>query len=307
MMRGVASRFPGFAKNPRGGEPPSAFYCYRVWMKHLWHLWDNGLREMPTTVVELGPGRSLGVGVAALLSGANEYYGLDAYPACDFLATRAMLEDIVDLFRHRTGQMSEGWPSYGPGFPDHILPQSVLDTTLTPQRIDSIGDALLNLSSMMGYAAPWWSNIVAPESVDLVVSHAVVQYLPDIDKAYQSMYDWLRPGGMISHQIDFSGLSYARVRWNSHWSHNERTWRLIVSNRPGKINRQPFSAHLKAIQDAGFEVTSAMRNLDRGGIAREALAPRWGAMSEEDLHTRGGFIQARKPLNGGRKFRARPK
>ena len=56
-------------RSPKGGKAPSASYSYDVSMKHLWSLWKNGVRKLPETVVELGPGQSLGVGLAALLFG----------------------------------------------------------------------------------------------------------------------------------------------------------------------------------------------------------------------------------------------
>jgi len=51
--------------------------CYEVWLKHPTLLWENQLQAIPNTVAELGPGDSLGVGLAALLSGASKFYVLD--------------------------------------------------------------------------------------------------------------------------------------------------------------------------------------------------------------------------------------
>ena len=285
------------AKSPKGGEAPSASYGYDVWMKHLWHLWKNGLQKMPETVVELGPGQSLSVGLAALLSGANAYYGLDSVHVCDLSASADLLDEILLLFRAQAGQQIRGWPSYGPEFPHHILPQPLLDIALSPRRTEDIARAFDHHSPItIRYVAPWENRSIEPGSADLVLSHVVMQYFSDPAKIYTTMYDWLRPGGMISHQIDFSGLQFARAEWNSHWSRDEWTWWMITGNRPGAIGRLPFSAHVSAIQSAGFEIACAMINSDQGGIPRKALASRWVGLSDSDLHARGGFIQARKPF-----------
>ena len=39
--------------------------------------YKNGLLYQPTTISELGPGDSLGIGLAGLISCANRYYALD--------------------------------------------------------------------------------------------------------------------------------------------------------------------------------------------------------------------------------------
>src|SRR4051794_41040724 len=114
IAKGLASRIPGIRKRPKGGEAPSASYGYDVWMKHLWHLRKNGLERMPATVVELGPGQSLGVGLAALLSSANAYYGLDSARICNLRASENLLDEMVLLFHRRAGQQIKGWPGYGP-------------------------------------------------------------------------------------------------------------------------------------------------------------------------------------------------
>jgi SAM-dependent methyltransferase len=298
IVRGLASRVPRMRKKPKGGEAPSASYSYDVWMKHLWHLWKNGVTKVPETVVELGPGRSIGVGLAALLSGANTYYGLDSARICDLSASTQLLQEILVLFRERAGQQIKGWPAYGPEFPKHILSKPFLRSVLSPERIEDIEKAFRSDSSVtVGYIAPWTDSSLGPGSADLVLSHVVMQYFDELVSTYTVMYDWLKPGGAISHQIDFSGHQFARNEWNSHWSREEWIWRLIVGQRPGAISRLPFSAHVSAIQSAGFEILCAMPYMDNTGIPHNALARRWIGLSISDLHTRGGFIQAQKPLS----------
>ena len=48
-------------------------------MTHLNRLNTNGFAGVPKTVAELGPGDSIGVGLAALLSGAKSYVALDIH------------------------------------------------------------------------------------------------------------------------------------------------------------------------------------------------------------------------------------
>jgi len=74
VVKGLLTLVPGISgilPKPGTGGTNSALYCYEVWLKHLTMLWENGMRFLPNTLAELGPGDSLGVGPAAMLSGIN--------------------------------------------------------------------------------------------------------------------------------------------------------------------------------------------------------------------------------------------
>src|SRR5216110_2845407 len=78
-----------------GGATHSAGYCYGVWLKHLTLLRAHGLATVPQAVAELGPGDSLGVGLCALLSGADDYVGLDVVAHSDLASNQSVLDDLI--------------------------------------------------------------------------------------------------------------------------------------------------------------------------------------------------------------------
>lgn len=139
---GALTYLPGFERliAARGtGGTDSARYCYGVWLKHLVMLWECGMRSMPRTLAELGPGDTLGVGLAAMLSGVDEYYALDVIEYANRDANLRILDELVALFSQRAPRTHKGWPDYDSYldaglFPSHILPASVLDAALAPAQ-----------------------------------------------------------------------------------------------------------------------------------------------------------------------------
>jgi hypothetical protein len=59
------------------GGSDSARYCYAAWLRHLASFSDVAPELRPRVAAEMGPGDSLGLGIAALLSGVERYAALD--------------------------------------------------------------------------------------------------------------------------------------------------------------------------------------------------------------------------------------
>jgi hypothetical protein len=288
------------------GSTASAIYCYEVWLKHLVLLWAHGMRTIPRTLAELGPGDTLGVGLAALLCGVDHYYGLDAVKYSNPQANLAIFDDLLALLRKRSPRTKRGWPDYDAYlderlFPGHILTDELLERSLAPERIKRIRDSIAEPDRTgsgditVRYVAPWSHDAdITERSVDLIVSHAVLQSVLELDATYAALYSWLKPGGWMSHQIDFTSFRTAR-EWNGHWAYSERVWNLIVGRRPYLINREPHSTHLRLLTKHGFTIACDLQHYsNEPGIPRARLSARWKHIDEADFTCSGAFIQARK-------------
>ena len=79
IIKGLISFLPlvNKIKGREGGGANYARYCYSVWLRHLKLANESGMNEVPHTLAELGPGDSLGIGIAALLSGVKSYCAFD--------------------------------------------------------------------------------------------------------------------------------------------------------------------------------------------------------------------------------------
>jgi hypothetical protein len=315
---GLASYVPPLSRRVarRSGGTSSARYCYAVWLRHLVLAHRNGLATDLGAVAELGPGDSLGVGLAALLSGATTYYALDTVPYSTPDGTRAVFDALVALFDRRAPiPDADEFPRIRPRldsyeFPAHILTDTRLRASLQPERRAAIRAAIDAMRGAgragwahgtgevgLAYLAPWHDPaIIAPGSVDLIVSQAVLEYPPDLAATYAAMDAWLTPGGFMSHTIDLSAHGLA-LHWNGHWAYPDLVWRAVAGRRPYAPNRAPHSAHLALLRRRQYRIVGDLVEYDREGIARTQLAHRFRHLSDADLVTRRVVLQAIKPAH----------
>lgn len=68
LIRGYKDKFK--KETPMRGSD-SALYCYSIWLRYLKTMYEYGITTHANTILELGPGETLGCGIAALITGAN--------------------------------------------------------------------------------------------------------------------------------------------------------------------------------------------------------------------------------------------
>lgn len=305
LITGIATLVPGVKRiRPNGGgATASARYCYSVWLRHLVMAHKNALNTFPRTVAELGPGDSLGIGLSALASGAERYYALDVVPYSSPERNLSIFDEIIALFRQRTDIPGrEELPAVKPylddySFPSDILTAARLEEALDDVRLERIRHSIKTPNrqeSLIDYIVPWFDDgRIRHKSVDMLYSQTVLQHVDELAHTYQTMYDWLRDDGYISHQIDLTCRDTSE-HWNGHWTLSDFQWKLIRGKRPYLINRVPHSQHLELLRESGFRVVCDKTVLEESKIGRQHLAKRFSQISDEDLTTRGAFIQAVK-------------
>lgn len=300
LARGAATYLPGVAalqrQVTRTGGTNSARYCYSVWLRHLTLGQRNGLcARVPRRVAELGPGDSLGIGLAALLSGAERYCGLDALPLANPQRNQAVFEELVGLFSARAPIPDDAeFPNVGPRLGCYDFP-SALVPPLESERVAIIRRDLQRLGSRpstIRYIAPWLSPTEIEEGgADMIFSQAVLEHVADLRAAYAAMRAWLAPGGWLSHQIDFRSHGTAS-EWYGHWTYEPWVWRLLLGRRAFLINREPHSTHLRLLHEVGLTVVCEQPETAPCADRRKLARP-FAHLSDEDLRTCGTFIQAR--------------
>jgi SAM-dependent methyltransferase len=309
LVVGMATYVPGLRSltGRKTGGTVSARYCYSVWLRHLSMLHASALPTKFETAVELGPGDSLGIGLAAILSGAERYLAVDAIRYADNSLNLQIFEELIALFRAQAPipddaelpLVQPSLPSYA--FPADVLTSARLDAALSPKRLDLIRACISNpprtarAEAPVCYIVPWEPGVIRDASVDLVLSQSVLEYPCDLAGIYSEMRRWLKPGGVMSHEIDFKSMGLT-TEWNGHWSCSDAVWRLAAGRRRNRLNREPHSTHIALVEKMGCRIVRDERIIRPSGITRAQLAPRFHFLVDDDLTTSSALIQAVKPV-----------
>lgn len=313
LIKAVIKSVPGIERvlnlhKTSGGSTLDARYCYSVWLRHLILAYETGWTAIPENIAELGPGDSLGVGISALISGAAQYYAFDAVKYHSPEVNLKVFDDLVVLFRQKTPVPDDTeFPKLKPflkdyGFPGHILTPAHMDEMLNEQRLLKIRNSIKALGKgpaieadpMITYMAPWNdASVIKNQSVDMILSQAVLMHIDDLQSAYETMFKWLKPKGLMSHQIDFKSVGTADTPFG-HWEYSDLEWKIIRGRRSYLLNREPCSTHIKYLNGCNFNIVREVRVAEETPIEKNRLARRFRNLTAEDLGTSGLFVQATK-------------
>jgi hypothetical protein len=307
VVTGLATYVPGLWERFRGatGGTVSARYCYSVWLRHLVVNTQNGMPGIPRVVAELGPGDSIGIGLAALISGVEKYFALDIVRYARDLDNLRVFDELVGLFQQQASiPGADEFPRVIPelksyAFPAHILTPQHLAEALAPERIERLRADLRGINgpgadSSLVYAVPWTDDVVVRKSeVDLIMSQAVLEHVDDLPGTYAAMHSWLKPNGWMSHAIDFKSHGITE-EWNGHWAFSPVAWRIVRGKRSYLLNRAPASVHHRLLRNTGFEIVKTFDQVNEKGIARNKLADGFRELSDSDFGTATSFVVATK-------------
>lgn len=304
LFTGLATFVPGvrtLSERSTGGTV-SPEYCFQIWLRHLMLAERVQLPTDPHVVAELGPGDSLGTGVAALLTGASTYIAVDLVEYAASTKNVEMVAAISDLLSRRAPV--PGIDALGPDevaesrFPSEILDDARVQKVLAPGRVNAIRAAVAQPGTehdgvSVSYTAGQGRTFELVDLADVVFSQAVLEHVDDLEQVYGASSAILRRGGFASHAIDFKSHHFARG-WNGHWTFSDREWGMVRGRRRYAINREPLSTHLRLIEAAGLEIVNVQRTLRESAIARRDLSARFRSISDEDLRTSSALVQAVK-------------
>jgi len=139
------------------------------------------------TILELGPGADLGVGLILLSIGANKYNSLDI---------NNLVETVPDeLYEHLFEVM--GQQDNIKRQADDLARQLELTKSNTNEELNYVCDPTFNIGRFKD------------EDIDLVLSNAAFEHFDDIQTTLSQLSDILKPGGTLLAEIDLS----THTRW----------------------------------------------------------------------------------------------
>lgn len=180
------------------------------------------------TLLELGPGGSLGFGLLALQSGAKKYYAIDD-GIHTFVGKRQLLQ-----YSQLCGDMKN--------IQHYFIPQKD-GVSYNPHFIQ-----YLSINQESTYPLP-------DNSIDVIYSCAVLEHVHDLTLCFSEMTRVLKPGGILYHEVDlrdhiFSQKSLWFLTLSDHWFH------LLFSHTGGFVNRKRKSHYRQLAEQHHLSILS---------------------------------------------------
>lgn len=158
-------------------------------------LWDFFLKKYcgddfsikNKTILELGPGADLGVGLILLSIGAKKYNSLDINNLIETVPDE-LYEELFNTIEKQDNTITSI---------SELTKQLDLTKNAKNENLNYICDPLFNI------------NRFKDEGIDLVLSNAAFEHFDDIKKTFDQLSEIVKPGGTLLAEIDLS----THTRW----------------------------------------------------------------------------------------------
>lgn len=264
----VLSRLPvgyGFWRQRnlfRHGKMDDPGYATRVFATHYRRYVEAGGRPEGYSVLELGPGDSLGTALIARAHRAAETILVDAVDAAE--NDMAPYRRLADHLRRETG---------------HRVAEADLanrKALLANNNGRYLTDGLASLRSL------------PDASLDFIFSHAVLEHIrrAEFEDHLRELHRILKPGGIMSHRIDFkdhlggglNNLRFSHSCWEAPW----------FAEAGFYTNRLRCSEVMRMLDAQGFRSGVLHRDTwQTPPLPRTSLAADFRNLSDDDIRVSG--------------------
>lgn len=263
---------------PYEEDPGNNAYCITNGLEQLAALRDAGVAVDGVEVLEFGTGWTPLIPLLFHLAGAQ----------------RLMLTDIDQLMDEHTIFRAR-----------EIVASRIGDAARLLGRSEEGLLASLHAPLPYDYLVPWDAALHPAESVDILISRAVLEHVPEDQlRVFLAQFRRiLRPGGVMCHVVDNS----------DHWQHRDHSlsrveflryedddwiWRLAQLNDQTYQNRLRHSDYERLFAEAGFTLLRSLGEPDPRcleDLRHLSLSSRFRGRNPRDLAILGSLFVARKP------------
>lgn len=270
IARSAVSYMPIFKHvlKKTGTSPVQGVYYSDIYSSHKKKLSEYGFVFPSKIIAEIGPGDSFGVGMCAILDGFEKYYALDVISHTNISKNLKVLDDIKANYTNK----------------EEIIKILQYDIN-NPNHLES---------HIQSHVSWFKKELIIKNSVNLIISNAVLEHIINVSDAYQAMFEWLQPGGYCSHVIDYGAHEFSNT-WYKHLYYHDFLWKFLMHGRMYPINRLPHSFHLKEIEKAGFQIIYQSINNNSKADIKKINKNIKSLFNDDDLGISSAFIIAKKP------------
>ena len=201
------------------------------WLRQLDRYTGGRGGVVGKSILEIGPGADLGVGLYLLAIGASRYTAFDKH---------GLAASVPELFYDR---LFERVHKLQPAANMAAL-RAALSATATDTQPEGQQPLRYLVRNDFDIAAA-----VAERSVDIVFSNAAFEHIEDVAKAVRQLTRVMKPGGMLIAEVDLRTHS----RWirdqdpNNIYRYDDRLYRLFrFSGIPNRVRPQQYRQYFTA-------------------------------------------------------------
>ncbi|MDD3876061.1 MAG: hypothetical protein PHT69_05535 [Bacteroidales bacterium] len=231
----------------------SAEFCYSFWLSLLVLFNDKKIDFSYAQIGEIGTGGSFGIGICALLTGAEKFYALEIEDNFDINKNILIFNRILGLFEEKSdikkfNTLNFNISDYS--FPDKILSKNNLSKSL----VEKIRYSILNPTaddSLIKIVKNW--HHCESLNLNFIFSRAVLEHVKCPEKIYRSIYKHLSTDAFSFHDIEFHSHNVT-THPTYHYKINKYLWFFIFGQRSYFLNRWDNSKHLAEIEKNKFHI-----------------------------------------------------
>jgi SAM-dependent methyltransferase len=245
-----------------------------AWRRQLGAYLGTEFSFADRSILELGPGAELGVGLALLAMGARRYTAIDAN-ALAGATPRAFYERLLD--RLASDAVPGGLGAATEAANAAIVKSAAMRADLLA-LLDRASDAT---AGRLRYICRRDFDLTAagPEPFDLAVSHAAFEHFDDLPRTLAQLREVVREGGLLVAQVDLM----THTRWirerdplNIYRFDDSLYGRLRFGGAPNRVRPHEYE---RMLREAGWRDARAFadQTLPAGYLetVRGSLAPRF--------------------------------